>query len=45
LLKYKQSRKYVLQGKPRLSVLKEEYDSSIVGHGDERTTTVAISRR
>ena len=38
LLKYKQSRVYVLQGKLRLLVLKEKYDSFIVSHIGEKTT-------
>ena len=36
LLKYKQSRVYVPQGKLRLLVLKEEHDSPITGYREEK---------
>ena len=42
LLKYKQSRVYVPQGKLGLLVLKEEYDSPIAGHRREKTTIAAV---
>ena len=45
LLKYKQSRVYVFQGKLRLLVLKEEHDSPIVGHRGEKTTVAVVSKR
>ena len=45
LLKYKQSRVYVPQGKLRLLVLKEEHDSPIAGHRGEKTTIAAVSKR
>ena len=45
LLKYKQSRLYVPQGKLRLLVLKEEHDSPIAGHRGEKTTIAAVSKR
>jgi hypothetical protein len=42
LLKYKQSRMYVPQGKFRLLVLEEEYDNPIAGHRREKTTIAAV---
>lgn len=45
LLKYKQSRVYVPQGKLRLLVLKEEHDSPIAGHRGEKATIATVSRR
>ena len=45
LLKYKQSRVYVPQGKLRLLVLKEEHNSPIAAHRGEKTTIAAVSKR
>ena len=45
LLKYKQSRVYVPQGKFRLLVLKKEHDSPIAGHREEKATIAMVSRR
>ena len=45
LLKYKQSRVYVPEGKLRLLVLKEEHDSPIAGHRGEKATIATVSRR
>ena len=45
LLKYKQSRMYVPQGKLRLLVSKEEHDSPIASHRGEKTTIAAMSKR
>ena len=45
LLKYKQSRVYVLQGKLRFLILKKEYDSPIAGHRGEKTTIAVVSKR
>ena len=45
LLKYKQSRMYVSQGKFRLLVLNEEYDSPIAGYRGEKGTIAIVSKR
>ena len=45
LLKYKQNQVYVPQGKLRLLVLKEEYDSPIASHRGEKSTIAAVSKR
>lgn len=45
LLKYKQSRVYVLQGKLRLLVLREEHDNLIANYRGEKTTIASISKR
>ena len=45
LLKYKQSRVYVPQGKLRLLILKEEHDSPIAGHRGEKATIAMVSKR
>ena len=45
LLKYKQSRVYVPQGKLKLLVLKEVHDSPIVGHRGEKTTIAVVSKQ
>jgi hypothetical protein len=45
LLKYKQSRVYVPQGKLKLLIVEEEHDNPIAGHRGEKTIIAAVSRR